>query len=38
MLVDYQTGRGVPAIIGNQIGSRIIGLHIVAEGFEQQLQ
>jgi len=38
VLVDYHTARGAAAIIGKEIGSRIIGLHIVAEGFEQQLQ
>ena len=38
VLVDYQTARGAPAAIGKEIGSRVIGAHIEAEGFEQQLQ
>jgi len=38
VLVDYQTTRGAAAIIGKEIGSRIIGLHIIAESFEQRLE
>jgi hypothetical protein len=38
VLVDHQTAYGATPVIGKEIGSRIIGLHIVAEGLEQRLQ